>query len=105
MSTSGEGTAVRVPGTPTVAATAEAPKLRLEGSSSPRRRARLDRFAAWSVTAGGVAIIASILAILFFIVAEVVPLVRPARIETTRELSLPGGPAQALLGDEHRTHV
>jgi len=105
MSTSAQGT-VPLPQTHRVETRAAAPpELQLKGPASRRRRARLDRFAAWSVIAGGVAIIASILAILFFIVAEVVPLIWPARIETARELALPGGPAQALLADEHRTHV
>jgi phosphate transport system permease protein len=93
---------VDAPGGP---ATAETPKHRLAGAASRRRRSRVDRIARGAVTAGGIAIIGSILAILIFIVAEVLPLVRPARVETARELALPGGTAEALLADEHRTHV
>src|SRR5262245_51102916 len=100
-----EGTAVGFPGAPPVESRVDAPKLRLAGAAARRRRSRFDRVAAWAVTAGGVAIIGSILAILLFIVAEVVPLIWPAAVETARELPLPGGPVQALLADEHRTHV
>lgn len=70
-----------------------------------RRRLIADRLARWIVSAGGLAIIASILGILIFIVAEVWPLTRPARVQALRPLPLPGPPAGALIADEHRTHV
>lgn len=69
------------------------------------RRLRIDRAAKWIVSAGGWAIIASILAILVFIVAEVLPLIAPAKVGTAAVLPLEGAPPQALLADEHRTHV
>lgn len=87
----------------------------LGGSTTPRARAaglartsarRLwtDRVARWVVTAGGLAIIASILGILFFVLAEVWPLTRPAEVTLGRTLPL-DRPTRALLVDEHQTHV
>jgi len=89
----------------------------LGGSASPRARARtalpgrtsvrrlwIDRAARWVVTAGGLAIIASILGILVFILAEVWPLTRPAKVTVGRSLPL-DRPTAALLVDEHQTHV
>ena len=69
------------------------------------RRLRADRAAAWAVSGGGMVIIASILGILAFILLEVWPLLRGAEVTAARETALRGGPAQALLGDEHRTHI
>jgi len=74
-------------------------------ASALRRRLRADRLATLVVTAGGVGIVASILAILVFIVAEVLPLIYPARVETAAELPLAGGAARALDADPYRTHV
>jgi phosphate transport system permease protein len=51
------------------------------------------------------AIIASILGILAFILLEVWPLLRGAEVTAARETALQRGPVQALLGDEHRTHI
>jgi phosphate transport system permease protein len=77
--------------------------------TSPRRLIA-DRVGRWVVTAGGMAIIASILGILIFILVEVWPLTRDAHV--TRVLELPqsgaaGGEAilRAVVVDEHRTHV
>jgi phosphate transport system permease protein len=73
---------------------------------TPRRRLIADRAARWVVSAGGIAIIASILGILIFILAEVFPLLRPAEVAAARKLAVPGtGRIAALLTDEHRTHV
>jgi phosphate transport system permease protein len=70
-----------------------------------RKRLIADRAARWVVSAGGLAIIVSILGILVFILAEVWPLMSRARVRTVRQVSLPGPAAGALLADEHRTHV
>jgi phosphate transport system permease protein len=51
------------------------------------------------------AIIVSILGILVFILAEVLPLLSSAGIQAEREIPLPGSAVGALLSDEHRTHV
>ncbi len=72
---------------------------------TPRRRLVRDRLARWVVTAGGLAIIVSILGILVFILAEVWPLTRPAAVERAGAIRLPGGVPLALLADEHRSHV
>jgi len=68
------------------------------------RRLAIDRAARWVVTAGGLAIIVSILGILVFIVGEVLPLLHPARVEARPSLAVSGTPT-ALLVDEHRTHA
>ena len=57
------------------------------------------------MTAGGVAIIASVLGILAFLVAEVLPLLVPARVEPEVALALPPAPPLAVLSDEGATHV
>jgi phosphate transport system permease protein len=73
---------------------------------TPRRRLIADRAARWIVSAGGIAIIASILGILIFILLEVAPLTFPARVDVTRKVAVPGaGQIGALLSDDYRTHV
>jgi phosphate transport system permease protein len=95
---------------------AEAPsaeeRLRLRNRSreTPRRRLVADRLATWTVSGGGLFIIASILGILVFILIEVLPLLFPARVTPVRRVAVPGagagaGKIGALLADEHRTHV
>ncbi len=68
------------------------------------RRIFVDRAARWVVTGGGMAIIASILGILVFILLEVVPLLRPARIEVGATVAV-GREVQALTVDEYQTHA
>jgi phosphate transport system permease protein len=70
-----------------------------------RRRVRLDRLATLTVRAGGFGIIASIIAILIFIVAEVLPLLGGAEVSVSRVLPLPGAPVWTLIADEFDTHV
>lgn len=73
---------------------------------TPKRRLIADRAARWIVSAGGIAIIASILGILIFILLEVAPLAFPARVDVAREVVVPGaGRIGALLSDDYRTHV
>jgi phosphate transport system permease protein len=79
--------------------------LRARNNQTPRRRLIADRIARWVVSAGGLAIIVSILGILVFILAEVWPLLTPAQVTAGRRLALPGPASGALLTDEHRTHV
>ncbi len=71
---------------------------------TPRRRLVADRAARLLVSAGGIGIIASILGILLFIVAEVLPLARPAEVSSTGQTALPA-PAMAVVGDEYRSHL
>ena len=72
--------------------------------TSPRRLLA-DKAARWIVTAGGFAIIASILGILFFIVHEVAPLVRRASVAIETVHAIPGGAPLAVLTDEYRELV
>lgn len=83
-------------------------RLRLSNRSreTPRRRLIADRLATWTVSGGGLFIIASILGILVFILLEVFPLLLPATVTPVRRVAVPGaGRIGALLADEHRTHV
>jgi phosphate transport system permease protein len=93
---------------PVPSETIEPEREAARGAVRPRRtsprRLLADKAAAWVVRAGGFAIIAGILGILLFILAEVFPLAAPAEVETARSGPLPGSVA-ALLSDEHRTHV
>jgi phosphate transport system permease protein len=70
-----------------------------------RRRQVVDRIAGFTVRAGGLGIIACILAILIFIIGQVLPLLSAATVTTTAVLPLPGGDVRALLADEYGTHV
>jgi phosphate transport system permease protein len=65
----------------------------------------VDRIASLLVRAGGLGIIASILAILVFIVAQVVPMLSTATVETEAVFPLPGGEVSALLVDGYGSHV
>jgi len=73
------------------------------------RRRFVDRLARWVVTAGGLAIIASIAGILLFIVAEVWPLLRPASVTVQSRVasaSVAGSAKEsAVVIDEYRSHV
>ncbi len=80
-----------------------APRGRAVARTSARRL-WIDRLARWVVTAGGLAIIASILGILVFILIEVLPLTRPARVEVGRSLPI-DRPVEAILVDEYQTHA
>ena len=68
------------------------------------RRRLVDRLARAVVTAGGLAVIASIAGILIFIVAEVRPLIVPASVEAGKDIAAPA-PVRALVLDEYRAHV
>lgn len=72
---------------------------------TPRRRLIADRAARWIVSAGGLAIIVSILGILAFILVEVWPLLLGARVRMVRQVPLPGPAVGSMISDEHRTHI
>src|SRR6185295_13439568 len=73
---------------------------------TPKRRLIADRAARWVVSAGGIAIIASVLGILIFIVLEVLPLTFSAKVGGARRVAVAGaGTIGAVLADEHRSHV
>ncbi len=72
------------------------------------RRFWADRLARWFVTAGGLGIIASILGILVFILIEVWPLTRAARVGPGPSLAVPaleteGSDLATVATDEHKT--
>src|SRR6187551_2134253 len=68
------------------------------------RRLWIDRFARFVVTGGGLAIIASILGILLFILLEVVPLVRAPRVEAAGSMAL-DRKVNALVTDPYQALV
>src|SRR5512137_2746654 len=72
----------------------------------PRRtspgRLLADRTARWIVTGGGLAIVASILGILLFILHEVAPLASGAAVSAGPVRPLGGGAPLAILTDEYR---
>ena len=70
-----------------------------------RRRRRADRAAGWLVRAGGAAIVLSIFGILGFIVAQVLPLFRPARVERVESIGTAVGEPRGLLSDPWAAHV
>ncbi len=69
-----------------------------------RRRILADRFARWLVVAGGMAIIASVLGILVFILIEVWPVLAGGKVLPAGAFPA-AGKAVAVLSDEHRSHV
>jgi phosphate transport system permease protein len=69
---------------------------------TPRRRLIADRAARVAVTAGGLAIVASVLGILLFVLVEVAPLMFRPRIERGRSLELAPPAAVAWVVDPHR---
>ena len=70
-----------------------------------RRRRLFDRVAGVGVVFGGMAVIASILGILAFLILEVSPLLEAPEVETLPGFALSGPTPPALAVDEHRTHV
>src|SRR5262245_42967675 len=72
---------------------------------TPTRRLVVDRLARVAVTGGGLAIIASILGILIFIVLEVWPLVVGARVTPGGEVGVAGLTGGAALCDPYGTLV
>ncbi|HSP99109.1 MAG TPA: ABC transporter permease subunit [Candidatus Dormibacteraeota bacterium] len=74
-------------------------------SRRARGRVRRDRLATAVVRAGGLGIVASIMAILVFIVAEVVPMLGGADVTLSRVDPLPGATVGAVIADEFGTHV
>ncbi|MEA2692674.1 MAG: phosphate transport system permease protein, partial [Acidobacteriota bacterium] len=89
-------------------ATPPRPRLRQE---TPRRRLAADRAARWVVSAGGLAVVVAILGILVFIVAEIWPLLAPARVTARRDLAVASsgiggiGDIGGVVADEHRALV
>ncbi len=78
--------------------------LRTAGQTS-RARLLADRLGTWGVVAGGMAVIASILAIMLFILFETLPLLRGARVQPSTAPRVATLPAGAILADEYRSLV
>ncbi|MBP7148374.1 MAG: ABC transporter permease subunit [Acidobacteria bacterium] len=70
-----------------------------------RRRRWSDSAARWLVVAGGLAIIAGVLGILVFILAETWPLLRPARVAVASTIAWPAARGPAVLADESRRTI
>ncbi len=70
-----------------------------------RRRLGLDRLTTFLVRAGGMAIILGILGILVFILVEVWPLTRAARVEAAGVVDTGLPPFLAIQVDEYQSHV
>ena len=71
-------------------------------TKSQSGRRRLDRFARLVVTGGGMIIIASILAILFVIAAETLPLFHPPRVDAESHQRIGEQPVLRVGEDEYR---
>jgi len=78
---------------------------RTPAARTSRRRLLADRIGRWAITAGGGAIILSVLGILVFIVIEVAPLAGSAQVAAAGSVGLPGRGVVGILADEYRTHV
>jgi phosphate transport system permease protein len=63
------------------------------------RRLLADRLSRWIVSVGGLAIIASILGILVFILAELLPMLRSASLEPGVALAMPGVAAEIAVDE------
>jgi phosphate transport system permease protein len=77
----------------------------LDERATPRRRQLVEAFARIVVSAGGMAVIGSILAIFVFLVREVAPLFATAKVTSLESIAITGPAPAALLVDEHRTAV
>ena len=91
--------------TPAESRGSSVPPSRAGAWTRAARRALLDRIAAAAVKTGGIGIVASILAILVFIVLEVTPLLSGATVDLLEVVTLPEGNVGAVIGDEYLTHV
>ena len=78
--------------------------MRASDRRTARRRLIADKGARWIVTAGGVAIIASILGILLFILIEVWPLMLGAEVAPGPGFDVSRGATGAVVSDEFRSH-
>ncbi len=89
---------------PETAQPAPAPRPSLARRTSPLRLF-VDRIARWGVTAGGMTVILGVLGILVFILVEVAPLLRRARVSPAGVAAVAGPPLRAIVADEYRTHL
>ena len=80
------------------------PPTRAGRFTSARRRVAVDRGAGIAIRIGGLAVIVGVTGIFAFLLFEIAPVLRPARVELAKSATLAGAVPQALLLDEHRTH-
>jgi phosphate transport system permease protein len=64
----------------------------------------VDRAAGLAIRVGGLAVILGVAGIFAFLVFEIAPVLRPARVTLAESAALAGAAPQALLLDEYRTH-
>lgn len=75
------------------------------GNRRTRRRLLADKLATFTVRGGGVAIIASIVAIVVFLIWEVLPLLEDAEVREVAQVQAKLVEPQALVADPYRTHI
>lgn len=73
-------------------------------AATARRRLAVDSGAGVAIRLGGMLVILSIAGIFAFLVAEVAPVLWPARVTPIEEEAIGGAAPEALLLDEYRTH-
>jgi phosphate transport system permease protein len=73
-------------------------------AATARHRLAVERGAGAAIRFGGLAVIFSIAGIFAFLVAEVLPVLRPARVTLAEQTVIGGAAPRALLLDEYRTH-
>jgi phosphate transport system permease protein len=69
-----------------------------------QRRVAVDRAAGLAIRAGGLAVIVGVAGIFAFLVFEIAPVLRPARVTLAESATVAGVAPAALLLDEYRTH-
>jgi phosphate transport system permease protein len=72
--------------------------------STARRRIAIDRGAGVAIRIGGLAVILGVAGILAFLLFEIAPVLRPARVTVDATAPFAGATPQAILVDEYRTH-
>ncbi len=81
------------------------PRPKARSLPAPERRLkarrRQDRIARWLVTAGGLGIVVVILGILAFIVMEVLPLARPAKVVALAPIAGSESPVRGVITDDY----
>lgn len=73
-------------------------------AATARHRLAVERGAGVAIRLGGMLVILSIAGIFAFLVAEVLPVLRAARVTPADQAAIGGAAPQALLLDEYRTH-
>jgi phosphate transport system permease protein len=75
------------------------------GGRRTQRRLLADKLATLTVRGGGLAIIASIVAIVVFLIWEVLPLLKPADVREVNQIHADLAKPQAMVSDPYRTHI